>query len=196
MKKFRSVDHYIDEVEHWQTEVKRLREIVQSTGLDETLKWSFPCYCLGKKNVLGIGSFKSYFGIWFFDGALMDDPDAVLMNAQEGKTKSMRQWRMGSKKEIKVRLIGKYIKEAIRVAESGESIQPARNQPIEIHPLLKSALANNAAAKKAFKAMRPGGQREYANYINEAKRDETKLRRIEKILPMIMDGVGLNDKYR
>lgn len=196
MKKFRSVDHYFEELELWTHETAKLREILLTTELEETLKWSIPCYTYQGKNIAGLGSFKSYFGIWFYQGSLMDDPDGVLINAQKGKTQAMLQWRMSAKKDIKVRQIKKYIRMAIEVAESGVEIKPRRGKPIVVDPLLRSALDNNKVAAAAFNAMRPGGQREYADYVNEAKKDETKIRRISKILPMIAAGGGLNDKYR
>lgn len=196
MKKFRSVDHFMDEAEFFTKELTRLRTILQSMDLEETLKWSFPCYCHQGKNVVGIGAFKSYFGLWFFQGALLADQDRLLINAQEGKTKAMRQWRMTSAKEIKTRTIKRYVLEAIQLVESGKEIKPERNKSVEIDPLMQQALAKNQKAAKQFATMRPGCQREYANYIIDAKREETKRRRIEKILPMIVAGGGLNDRYR
>ena len=196
MKKFRSVDHYLEELDQWADEITRLREILLSTQLEETLKWSIPCYTFQGKNVVGIGGFKGYFGLWFFQGALMEDPDGVLVNAQQGKTKGMRQWRMSHKRDIKVRSIKKYVKLAQNVVESGAEIKPDRGRPIVIHPLLQSALDENKAAASAFRSLTPGLRREYADYIQTAKREETRLRRLAKILPMIQQGVGLNDKYR
>lgn len=196
MKKFRSVDHFMDEVEYFPAELLKLRKILVSLELDETLKWSLPCYCHEGKNVVGLGAFKSYFGLWFFQGALLKDTASVLMNAQEGKTKAMRQWRMTSAKEIKVRLIKQYVLEAVQLAAAGKDIKPNRNQPVEVHPLLQAAFADHPAAAKIFDSMTKGRQREYANYITEAKREDTKLRRIAKIIPMILAGGGLNDRYR
>ena len=196
MKKFESVDAFLEQVNPWQAEVKRLREILLSTGLEETLKWSFPCYVWEGKNLVGLGAFQSYFGIWFFQGALMDDPDEVLINAQEGKTKGMRQWRMTDKAQIKVRQIKKYVKLAIALQASGREIKPERGRSIELHPLFVSALKSNRKAEREFASLTLGRQREYADYINDAKRDETKVQRVAKIIPMIENGVGLNDRYR
>ena len=196
MKRFSDVDAYLQSLGQWQVEIARLREILLTTGLDETIKWNSPCYTHQGKNVVGIGGFKSYFGLWFFQGALMDDPESLLVNAQKGKTRGMRQWRMASKNDIKVQLVKRYVKEAVRVAESGLSIQPKRDLPVEIHPLLEAALRKNRQASKAFEQMSPSCRREYANYINEAKKEETKIRRLAKIIPMIASGGGLNDRYR
>jgi len=196
MKKFSSVQAYFSSQDEWSAEIDRLREIVQSVGTLETLKWSMPVYMSNGKNVVGISAMKSYFGLWFFQGALLKDPDGVLVNCQEGKTKAMRQWRFTSKKEIKSRLIKKYVLEAVVLAEQGKEIKPNRNKPIVMPPELSKALVANQAAKIRFNAMNKTCRREYADYISEAKREETKLRRVEKIIPMILDSVGLNDKYR
>ncbi len=126
----------------------------------------------------------------------MEDCDGVLINAQEGKTKGLRQWRMQGKKEIKVRQIKKYVKDAMAVADSGQKVKPERNKPIIIDPLFQSALAKNKKAAANFEEMAIGCRREYANYINDAKKEETKIRRLSKIISMIAGGGGLNDKYR
>jgi len=197
MKRYKTVDEYISNAEQWQPELVRLREILTSMPLDECTKWGAPCYTVDGKNVVGIGGFKSYFGLWFFQGALLPDDSNVLMNAQDGKTKAMRQWRMASTKDIKVRLIRSYVKTAIELANSGKEIKPARGKPVVIPTALEAALAKKrTAATAAFAKLTPGRQREYADYISDAKRDNTKQKRIEKILPMILDGGGLNDKYR
>ena len=196
MKRYKTVDEYIENAEHWQEELIRLREILNSTKLVEAVKWGGPCYLHNDKMVVGMGAFKSYVGLWFYQGALLADEDGVLINAQEGKTKALRQWRFGSMKEIKVRKIKAYIKEAIELQEEGKEIKADRSQPVVVPPELKKALAANKKAQTAFKALTKGRQREYTTYIADAKRDETKAKRLEKILPMIEEGIGMNDKYR
>ena len=140
--------------------------------------------------------FKSYFGLWFHQGALLKDPENVLINCQEGKTKALRQWRMNSKKDIKARVIKAYVKEAIELQRQGKEIRPDRNKPLDVPPELKKALAKDKKAGAAFANLTKGKQREYADHVAEAKRDETKQKRLEKILPMIKAGKGLHDKYR
>lgn len=196
MLRFDSVDAYIDHHVGWQDELVQLRKIICSCPLDETLKRGAPCYTYLGKNVVGMASFKEYFGLWFHQGALLEDLSQVLINAQEGKTKALRQWRFASKKEIKTRLIKSYIKEAIQLVEEGAEIKPARNKPLEIPELLQQALSENLKADSAFGNFSKGKQREFADYISEAKREQTQLKRIHKIIPMIVAGVGLNDKYR
>lgn len=196
MKRFKSVDEYIENAEQFQAELIRLREILCQTKLVETVKWGAPCYTHDGKMLVGMGSFKSYVGLWFFQGALLSDRDKVLMNAQEGKTKAMRQWRFSSLKDIKARKIKAYVKEAIELQEQGHEIKADRTKPVDVPPELSKALSKNRKAKSAFQKLTKGKQREYTTYIADAKREETKHKRIEKILPMIEAGAGLNDKYR
>ncbi len=196
MKRASSVDEYITDAVAWQGELIRLREILLSTELEEDLKWGGPCYTYGGKNVVGMAGFKSYFGLWFHQGALLKDQKKFLINAQEGRTKALRQWRMQTTKDIKPAIIKSYVKEAIKLAREGKQITPARKKPLVVPAELKKAFRENKPAGENFKSMRLGLQREYADYIADAKREDTKRRRIEKILPMISKGIGLNDKYR
>ena len=123
-------------------------------------------------------------------------PKKILINAQEGKTKALRQWRFQSKKEINSRLIKAYVNEAISLQKEGLEIKPARGQKVKIPPQLRAALSKNKRADAAFRTLTQGRQREYADYIAEAKREETKVKRLARTIPMIVAGKGLNDKYR
>ena len=196
MKRAKSVDDYIRNAGEWRAEVARLCEVLRSTKLEETVKWGAPCYTYNGKNVVGVGAFKSYFGLWFHQGALLDDDAGVLINAQEGKTKALRQWRMQAGGDIKPAVIKRYVKAAIDVVDSGAEIKPDRGKSLDIPDELQKALRRTRGASAAFRALRPGQQREYADYVADAKRAATKVRRIEKILPMILAGAGLNDRYR
>ena len=196
MKRPASAQKYCEEHELFSAELIKLRKIVNSMGMEECIKWYMPVYVSGGKNIVGLFASKDYFGLWFYQGALLQDKAKVLVNAQEGKTKALRQWRLKDKKDIKVRLIKQYIVEAMGLAERGLEIKPNRNKPILVPVVLKQALGKNKKLKSNFEKLTKSRRREYAEYISEAKREETKLRRIEKIIPMILDSIGLNDKYR
>lgn len=178
--------------------LKKLRKVMLDAGLEETVKWGMPCYMAAGQNVLGLGAFKNHFCIWFHQGALLDDPAGVLVNAQEGKTKAMRQWRMTDAKDVRPAAVARYVRAAMKNAEAGRKIPPAKpssksgRAPAE----LKAALAKDARTAAAFDALTAGQRREYGAYVADAKRADTKQRRIEKILPMIRKGAGLNDRYR
>lgn len=196
MKATRSVDDYIRSAPRWQAELKQLRTIVKSTLLTESIKWGGPCYSWKGKNVVGIGAFKSYFGLWFHQGALLQDSAKVLINAQHGKTRAQRQWRMQTSADIKPAIIKRYIKEAKALVDAGKEIKADRSKPVVVPNALGNALRRHNGASRAFKSLSKGRQREYAEFIAAAKRPETIKNRLEKVLPMIMAGIGLNDKYR
>ena len=196
MQRAKHVDDYIEKHPDWRDALLKLRKLLQATELEETVKWGAPCYTLDGKNVVGIAAFKEYVGLWFHQGVFLKDPDRVLVNAQEGTTKALRQWRFADAKAIKVGRVKAYLKEAILNQRAGKAVKPDRGKPVVVPAELKAALAKRAKAKRGFAALTMGKQREYADYISSAKRDETKATRLAKILPMIEAGVGLNDKYR
>ncbi len=193
MRKVSSVDEYIDNAEVWKDGIRQLRRVLLASGLEETVKWGAPCYTHGGENMVGLGAFKSYFGLWFYQGALLPDPEKVLVNAQKSKTRALRQWRFSNED---IDAVASYVKAAIEVQERGEKITPQRGRPIQIPPELGDALDTDPESKGAFDQLTPGKRREYADHVAEAKRADTKMRRVEKILPMIKSGVGLHDKYR
>ena len=196
MKRFNTVDAYIAGHPDWANELVRIREILHSTELEEAVKWGAPGYTCDGKNMSGAGAFKRHISLWFHQGALLSDPDGVLANAQEGKTIAMRQWRIGSAKDIKARTIKAYVKEAIKLQRAGKPLGPRRGKPIVDPPELEAVFKKSQKLRTAFESLTPGKQRQYTEHVSEAKRAETKLRRVEKIKPMILGGVGLHDKYK
>lgn len=196
MPRPKNADAYIADLEHFQAETQRLREILLKLPLEESIKWSSPAYSHNGRLVVSLVAFQRHFGLWFHQGALLSDPDHVLVNAQEGKTKAMRHWRFGSGKEIKVRRIQAYLKEAMEHAAQGLKVDIAKAKPAEIPAELQLSLDGDATLSGAFEALSPGKRREYAEHVSSAKRPETKARRIEKIVPLIRAGQGLHDKYR
>ncbi len=195
MKMAKSPEEYLSWHPQYEGLLNKLRSIITKTELVETMKWGIPTYCLSNKNVIGIGAFKTYAGIWFFNGVFLKDPKSVLINAQEGKTKGLRQWRFESTEDIDEELLLSYIKEAIQNQKDGKEIKPEK-KPLVIPDELKEVLASDSLLSEAFEELTLSCKREYAEYIAEAKRAETKLKRLEKITPMIMEKVGLNDKYK
>jgi len=198
MKRASSVDEYISMGGEWQESLILLRELLQSTPLVETLKWGMPVYTLNNKNVAGFSAFKAWTGLWFFQGVFLKDPEGVLINAQEGTTKGLRQWRLSSEEEIREyhSVILDYIEEAIQNQKAGKEIKPERNKALLIPQELEEALKANPPLKESFEALSLSKKREYAEHVGSAKREETRQQRLQKVLPMIMEGIGLSDKYR
>ena len=190
----KTVAEYFDLNEKYRQELMMLRDIILSTGLEETVKWGGPVYTLDGKNIVGIGSFKSYFGLWFYQGVFLKDSEKKLFNAQEGVTKALRQWRFNSIDEINPELIVEYIEEAIQNHKDGKEIKPEKKKIPELPEEMTELFKEEPG--QMFKKLTPFKQRQYIEYISSAKRVETRQSRMEKIAVMINEGIGLNDKYR
>jgi len=175
---------------------EKLVQLVNETDLVKEFKWGGDIYTYNNKNVLAFSGFKHHFSLWFHNGVFLEDKEGVLMSANIEKTKGLRQWRFKSIEDFNEDLVRKYIKEAIQIAKDGLELTSVKLPPKEPEGLLKDALSNDSTFKKAFQKLTPGRQKDYIEYIEEAKQEKTKITRLEKIKPMILDGKGLNDKYK
>jgi uncharacterized protein YdeI (YjbR/CyaY-like superfamily) len=187
--------HTWDKINSWSEELEFLKSIIAKTELIETSKWGGCVYVLDNKNVVGIGGFKNYFTIWFFNGVFLKDEKKALVNAQEGVTKSLRQWRFTSKDDVNEALVLEYIQEAIENEKQGIK-SPKAQVTIEMPEIFQKELDVDINLAEAFLKFSPYKQKEFLEYITVPKREETKRSRIEKIKPMILENIGLNDKYR
>lgn len=179
----------------WGEELGLLRTIIQKTELVETHKWGGEVYTINNKNVLGIGGFKNFFTIWFFNGVFLKDSAKVLVNANEGVTKGLRQWRFLNASEINEKIIMQYIYEAIENEKAGLGVKPEKREAMHCD-VLKEELKKDTNLNTAFQKFSPYKQKEFWEYMATAKQEKTKIARLEKIKPMILEGRGLNDKYR
>ena len=186
----------MDRSQNWPNEVQRLLEIIRKTGLEETIKWGEKSFTYKGRNVVGCIGFKNHFVLWFFNGVFLSDPYKVLQNAQEGKTKAMRQWRFQSADEIDEVKILEYIHEAIQNEEEGKVWKPEKSTEMEVPALFQEKLEMDPKLNSSFKSLSSSKQKEYLEYLITAKREATQISRMEKIIPMILEGKGLNDKYR
>ena len=196
MQKSASADEFISKNSQWQEILTVLRRILLSTGLEETIKWGVPVYTLGGKNIVGLTAFKNFSALWFFQGALLRDKSAVLVNAQEGKTRAQRQWRFESIDDVDENRVKAYILEAIKNQEQGRLIKPEPKKAFSLPGELSEAFDTNPQLQTAFESLAPYKRREYAEYISEAKRVDTRGRRLEKSIPLILAGKGIHDHYR
>lgn len=179
----------------WDEELELLKTIINKTKLVETVKWGAPIYTHKDKNVIGIAGFKSYFGIWFYNGVFLKDAKKLLINANKENTKGLRQMRFNSIDEVNENTILEYIEEAIVNEEKGLKIKPEKKAEMSCE-LLENEFKSNVDLKNAFNLFTPYKQREFMEYINAAKQEKTKITRLEKIKPMILSNIGLHDKYR
>lgn len=180
----------------WKEEIELIASIIRKANLESTTKWGAEMFVYNGRNVLSYGGFKNHFTIWFNNGVFLSDPYKVLVNAQEGKTKALRQWRFTSRDQVDEKKILEYIYEAIEIEKKGLKIAPDRSSKPPVSELLTEELEKDLELKAAFNQLTAGRQKEYVLYLNEAKQEATKLKRFDKIKPMILCGMGLNDKYK
>lgn len=183
-------------VNRWEKELQMLKNIIRKTPLTETIKWGVETYTYKGKKVLGILGFKNHFTLWFYNGVFLKDPLQKLINAQEGKTRALRQWRFSSEEEIIEEEILTYISEAIKNEEEGRVWQPETSEQMKIPQAFMALFKTQPEVKQAFDNLTKYKRKEFIEYIEEAKRETTKQTRLQKIIPMILNGTGLNDKYK
>jgi uncharacterized protein YdeI (YjbR/CyaY-like superfamily) len=191
-----NVDFYFDKAKKWQEEIKQLRMIVLDCGLMEELKWGCPCYAFEGRNIVLIHVFKEYCALLFFKGALLNDPQGVLIQQTE-HVQAARQLRFTKVKEIvKIAPIVKsYIYEAIEVEKAGLKVPLKKTTDFIIPEEFQKKLSakDGHALKTAFEALTPGRQRAYIFYFSQPKLSKTRESRIEKSIPQILMEKGLND---
>ena len=193
--KIKNTEDYIAQSTKWKEELNFLFDILKSTNLVGEIKWGIPVFCLKNKNVIGLIELKDSVGIWFFQGVFLKDKHNLLINAQEGKTKGMRSIKIKNLTDISESIIREYILEAIENQEVGKEIKIERNKEIIIPNYFVDFLKKNNI-EQSFDSMSLSCRREYVEYIDSAKKEETRQRRMIKSLEMIKESIGLNDKYR
>ncbi len=186
---------YLKKHEQWVGIFAQARKTLIAAGLEETMKWGMPAYTYEGRNLVSIAGFKNHCALWFHNGAFLKDPDKRLVNAQEGKTKGLRQWRFESGDKLSIRALKSFIKQSIDNQQAGKTIKPTK-KPLSISDELVKAMKKKAGLRKAFESLTPGKQREYAEHVGSARQEATRRRRLEKVIPMIEAGVGLHDKYK
>jgi uncharacterized protein YdeI (YjbR/CyaY-like superfamily) len=177
----------------WLEEMRALRAMALEFPLVEDLKWRWPCYSLDGGNVILIHAFKEYCAFLFFKGALLKDPKRILETP--GSLQSGRQFRFRSLKEIadQERTVKSYIREAIAVEASGMRVEKKKTSDYPVAPEFKAKLDKLPKVKAAFEALTPGRQRAYLFHFSGAKQSKTRAERVEKCLPLILQGKGLTD---
>ena len=188
------VDWFFEEDTKWKIEYEQLRRLVLDCGLTEELKWGCPCYTLEDNNIVLIHGFKDYCAYLFMKGALMKDPKGILIQ-QTKNVQSARQIRFKHADEIEdmESIVKSYIKEAIKIEKAGLKVEMKKTKEFEMPDEFRNVLTTTPAVKKAFAALTPGRQRGYLLYFSSAKQAKTRESRIEKYIPQILKGKGLED---
>lgn len=188
------VDFYFSKAKR-QKELESLRTIVLNCGLTEELKWGVPCYTFDKRNIVLIHEFKEYCALLFFKGALLSDPNGILIQQTEN-VQAARQIRFTHVREI-VELepiLKAYIYEAVTVEKAGLKVNFKKAADFVIPEEFQKGLDEHPALKAAFEALTPGRQRAYILHFSAPKQSETRAARVKKCMPQMLDGKGLNDR--
>jgi len=188
------VDFFFKKAGRWRAEFKKLRTILLDTPLTEELKWGVPCYTFEKKNIVLMHGFKEYCALLFVKGALLKDARGILITQTEN-VQAARQVRFTDLQEI-VELepaLKAYILEAIDVEKAGLKVELKKTAEFKVTVEFQIKLDEIPALKAAFTALTPGRQRAYLLYFSAPKQAKTREARVEKCIPQILQGKGLND---
>jgi uncharacterized protein YdeI (YjbR/CyaY-like superfamily) len=189
------VDFYFDKEKKWKEEITMLRTIILDCGLTEELKWGSPCYTVDEDANVGlIHVFKDYCAVLFFKGAIMKDPDGILIQ-QTKNVQSARQIRFTNAKEVKgaKKILKNYITDAVAIERAGLKVTLKKPTEFAVAEEFQNRLDDSPALKKAFNALTPGRQRGYLLYFSSAKQAQTRESRVDKYIPQILKGKGLED---
>lgn len=191
------LDPYFSKAKVWQSELELLRSILLDCDLIEELKWGKPAYTHDGSNVVVIMPLKKTCALLFMKGALLEDPNSLLIQPGEN-SQSARQMRFTSEAEI-IKLkatLKRYVKQAIAVEKSGVKVKFKQSSDLVYPREFQDKLDKKPALRRAFQALTPGRQRQYHIYFTGAKQAATRAARVEKAIPLILDGMGLNDRRR
>jgi uncharacterized protein YdeI (YjbR/CyaY-like superfamily) len=187
-------DWFFNKDSKWQEEYGKLRNIVLDCALKEELKWGVPCYTFQGNNLVLIHGFKEYCALLFHKGALLKDTDGILIQQTEN-VQAARQIRFTSLEGIfeMESTIKAYIYEAIEVEKAGLEVDFKKTREFTIPEEFQKVLHGDPALRSAFEALPPGRQRGYLLHFSKPKQSKTRSSRIEKCIPKILEGRGLND---
>ncbi|HEY5407455.1 MAG TPA: YdeI family protein [Ginsengibacter sp.] len=189
------VDFYFNKTSKWQSAFKAFRTIILDCGLSEELKWGQPCYTFENRNIVLMHGFKEYCALLFFKGVLLKDAKKILIQQTEN-VQVARQVRFTNVSEIvkMEKTLKAYIYEAIEVERAGLTVKLKKTSQFSVPEEFQNKLDKNAALKKAFHALTPGRQRGYLFHFSQPKQSKTREARVEKYIPQILSGKGLNDE--
>lgn len=187
------VDAFVSRAKAWRGEMEKLRTILLDCGLDEELKWGKPCYSFDGKNIAIIQPFKGFLSLMFFKGALLKDTHGLLRSQGEN-TQSALRLEFTSEAQVKKSVVASYVKQAIQVEKAGLKVDFKAKREIELPEELAQALKKDRKLAKAFQSLTPGRQRSHVLHIASAKQSQTRAARVEKCIPRILAGLGMNER--
>ena len=178
----------------WNKPLVALRATLLASGLTEEMKWGFPCYTLGGKNVAMLLALKDHCGVSFFRGAELKAGEGLLESAGENAQAST-QFRFRSLQEVHSQqgVLVTLLDEAIQLERAGAKKRVATPE-MAMAEELALLLAADAALHAAWEALTPGRRRSHLLHITGAKQAETRVRRAEACSAFILDGRGFNER--
>ncbi len=184
-----TVVEYMNNSGKWESSLILLREILLGSGMQETIKWGMPVYMWQGRNIVGMVAFKSYAGLWFYQGVFLKDELKYLV-AAEDDTKALRQWRFQSVEEIRDRVeeIIEYVEEAIENQKKGREVKPDYHKPILIPEELQIAFSNDPGLREAYNKLSKSLKRQYTQHISRAKQSATREKRLKQVIHLIRKG--------
>ena len=188
------VNFFFSKAKKWQEEFRKLRTIILGCGLTEELKWGKPCYTFQQSNVVLIHGFKEYCALLFMKGALLKDAKGILIQQTEN-VQAARQVRFTNVREIAKMepILKSYIKQAIEIEKAGLEVNYRKTSEFKVPEEFQKRLNAIPVLRTAFDALTPGRQRGYLLYFSGAKQSKTRESRVEKCMPQILKGKGLDD---
>jgi uncharacterized protein YdeI (YjbR/CyaY-like superfamily) len=193
MQVFPDVDAYLEASELWPVEIRTLRPLLLAAGLDEQIKWGKPCYSHDDVNITIIQEFSDNLALMFFKGILLDDPAGVLEEVGPNSRAARRMlFRSVEDVETHADVVTAYVEEAIAVEDAGTEVPPRPEETLA--PELAERLAGDPELAETFDELTPGRQREYNLHVSGAKQTSTRERRVDRIVPRVLEGKGLRDR--
>lgn len=187
------VDAFVSRAKTWRSEIERLRSVLLGCGLDEDLKWGKPCFLFEGKNVAIIQPFKKHCALMFFKGVLLKDTHGLLRSQGENTQSAMR-LELTDEVPVTNSVVKSYVKQAIAVEKAGLKVDFQAKHELELPQELTQILQKDRKLAKAFHALTPGRRRAYVLHFTGAKQSQTRTARIEKLIPKILAGMGMNDR--
>jgi uncharacterized protein YdeI (YjbR/CyaY-like superfamily) len=187
------IDAFVSRAKAWRGEIQKLRSLLLDCGLEEELKWGKPCFAFEGSNVAIIQPFKEHCSLLFFKGALFEDTHRLL-RSQGKNTQSALRLEFTSEAQISKAVLKSYVKQAIAVEKAGLKVDFKAKRELELPEELTQILHKDRKLAKAFHSLTPGRQRAYVLHFTSAKQSQTRTARIEKCIPQILAGIGMNDR--
>ncbi|HYQ29648.1 MAG TPA: DUF1801 domain-containing protein [Polyangiaceae bacterium] len=189
------VDAFVGRAKAWRGEMEKLRALLLEFGLEEDLKWGKPCFTFEGKNIAIIQPFKEHCSLMFFKGALLEDTHGLLRSQGENSQSALRLEFTSEAQVTKTKAALKsYVKQAIAAEQAGLKVDFKAKRELELPEELTAILKKDRKLAKAFAALTPGRQRAYVLFFTGAKQSATRTARIEKHIPKILAGQGINDR--